>query len=345
MVGYGLASGIQIVISRRAAQRDYKEIAQTLVNGAALTLLVSLALMIGALWMAPVIFGVSLHVGDHVVQSVRFIYTRVWGLPFLMLTQLLNMFFIATGRSKYLLAGSLIATLVNIALDYTLIPGHFGAPSLGLKGAALASVFAELAGLATMCALFYTRRLHIVFPILEHLDVDLQQCRSIMRIALPLVVQFALSVGGWQVFFIFVEHLGERELAASQILRPIFGLIGMASWAFGITCNSMVSNIIGQGKTSLVPLLIRKVMLLSFCTSAALCAVLLFCGRQYLHLFTHDEALVLLALPSLYIIVTATLVMSVASVLFNAVLGTGNTAVNLGIELLCVSAISCIATS
>ena len=42
-------------------------------------------------------------------------------------------------------------------------------------------------------------------------------------------------------------------------------------------------------------------------------------------------------MPSLYIIVIATLIMSVASVLFNGVIGTGNTSVNLIIEVICVS--------
>ncbi len=338
MVGYGLASGIQVLLSRRAAKSDYDGIARALVNGGALTTFIALFLMICTLWMAPLIFGLSLHVDDHVVQSLRFIYTRVWGLPFLMLTQLSNAFYIATGRSRYLMAGSLVTTLINVVLDYTLIFGHFGAPTMGLKGAALASVFAEAAGLLVMWGLFFGQRLHIGFPVLQHLDLDFALCRRMMRVALPLVVQFAFSIGGWQIFFIFVEHLGEPELAASQILRPIFGIIGTATWAFGMTCNSMVSNIIGQGKTRLVPQLIRKVMALSFVTCVTLCGMLLLLGRPYLHLFTSDESLVALALPSLRIVVIATLIMSVASVMFNAVLGTGNTTVNLAIEVFCVSA-------
>jgi Na+-driven multidrug efflux pump len=41
-------------------------------------------------------------------------------------------------------------------------------------------------------------------------------------------------------------------------------------------------------------------------------------------------------MPSLYIIVLATLIMSVATVLFNGVIGTGNTRVNLIMEVMCV---------
>jgi putative MATE family efflux protein len=337
MVGYGLAAGIQIQFSRRAAQHDYDGITRILTNGGMLTVFLALSLMMCSLWLAPLIFGLSLHIDDHVVMSVNFLFIRVWGLPFLMLTQLANAFYISTGRSQYLLAGSLTATGLNILFDYMFISGHWGAPYMGLNGAALASILAEIGGWAVMWGLFWARRLNFDFHVLQHLDLDLRLIRRILRISLPLIVQYFFSIAGWQVFFIFVEHLGERELAASQILRPIFGLIGMAAWAFATTCNSMVSNIIGQGKSSMVPYLIGKVAKLSLGVSAVLCGLLLLLRYQYMQLFTKDETLVALALPSLYIIVFATLIMSVATVLFNGVIGTGNTSVNLFIEVICVS--------
>jgi putative MATE family efflux protein len=338
MVGYGLANGIQIQLSRRAAQHDYPGITRLLANGGMFTIFIALSLMILSMWFAPLIFGYSLINGEHVYMSVSFIFIRVWGLPFLMLTQLANSFYISTGRSQYLLWGSLASTGLNVLLDYAFIFGHFGAQAMGLNGAALASVLAELGGCAVMWGLFYLRKLQADFPILEHIEIDLRLVRRMVRVALPLVVQYFFSIAGWQVFFIFVEHLGERELAASQILRPIFGVIGTATWAFATTCNMAVSNIIGQGKSNQVPDLILKIITLSISVSAVLCAALLLSARGYLHLFTNDESLVALALPSLYIIVCATLMMSVASVLFNGVMGTGNTNVNLIIEVICVGA-------
>lgn len=336
MIGYGLANGLQIQLSRRAAQNDRAGIARLLSNGGMFTLFLALSLMIASMWFAPLIFGYSLSNADHVYLSVSFLFIRVWGLPFLMLTQLANAFYISTGRSQYLLWGSLTATGLNILLDYGFILGHFGLPALGLNGAAVASVLAEMGGWAVMWGLFYLRRLFVEFPVLAHIELDLRLIRRMVRVALPLVVQYFFSIAGWQVFFIFVEHLGERELAASQILRPTFGVLGTATWAFATTCNMSVSNIIGQGKSEQVPRLILKIITLSFGISVLLCAVLLLNAPGYLRLFTNDESLVALALPSLYIITCATMMMSIASVLFNGVIGTGNTNVNLIIEMICV---------
>ena len=336
MIGYGLSSGIQIQFSRRAATQDYKAITRILTNGGMLTVFLALCLMMASMWLAPLIFGVSLHVHDHVIMSVSFLFIRIWGLPFLMLTQLSNAFYISTGRSQNLLAGSLTATLLNILFDYLFIFGHGGFPAMGLNGAALSSAIAELCGWAVMWGLFFIQKLYYDFPVFRHLKLDPALCRKMLRIAAPLIIQFFFSIGGWQVFFIFVEHLGEKELAASQILRPIFGIIGTSSWAFATTCNTMVSNIIGQDKTDKVPELIAKIAKLSLACTAVQCAVLLLLGRQYLQLFTTDKVLIALALPSLHLITIAMLVMSVSTVLFNGVVGTGNTRANLFIEMFCV---------
>lgn len=336
MVGYGLANGIQVQLSRRAANLDYNGITRIFINGALLTILLALSLMMLSLWLAPLIFGLSLHNSEHVYLSINFLYVRVWGLPFLMLTQLSNAFYIATGRSKYLMAGSLVTTLSNVLFDYLFIFGNYGMPRMGLEGAALASVCAEMLGFGVMYGLFYLRRLYNQFPIHNHFVLDIKQCRRMLRIATPLIVQYFFSIGGWVIFFIFVEHLGERELAASQILRSLFRIVSVSTWAFAATCNSMVSNIIGQGRQRDVLGLVHKVAKISFLSTAVICALMLLSGRFYLSLFTDDMALIEIALPGLRVISVATLVMSLGTVVFNGVVGTGKTTANLLIEVACV---------
>lgn len=336
MIGYGFSNGVQVLFSRRAANLDYKGITRLFMNGAMITILLALLMMMLSLWSAPVIFGLSMHNSDHAFLSINYLYIRVWGLPFLMLTQLISAFYIATSRSKYLMAGSIAATLTNILLDYILIFGHFGLPEMGLRGAAAASVGAEIVGFTVMYGLFYINKLYRNFPVHEYFELDLKQCRRMLRISAPLILQYFFSIGGWLVFFIYVEHLGERELAASQILRSLFRFVSISTWAFAATCNMMVSNIIGQGRQQEVVGLMHKVAKISLIATGIICAILLLSGRFYLSLFTDDAALIELAIPSLRVIALATLVMSLGTVSFNAVVGTGRTTINLVIETICV---------
>lgn len=336
MVGYGLASGIQVVMSRRAGEGKTDELSRSFTNGLFLSLFISLCLMVLCLWMAPILFGLFLHNGEHALMSINFLYLRVWGLPFLMLTQLINAFFITIGKTRYLMVGSIAAALVNIVLDYLLIFGKSGFPEMGLEGAAVASILAEVSAFAVVVGFFFYKRMHRKYPVRRHLEMDLPLMKRMGRIAAPLVVQYFFSIGGWQLFFIYIEHLGERELAATQMLRSILGIIGIATWSFAITCNMMVSNIIGQGLSRQVVPLIKKVCTISFLITLGISLVLYAAGPTLLSFYRDDPALISLALPSLHVILLSALVMSLGTTVFNGVVGTGSTWVNLGIEVFCV---------
>ncbi len=336
MIGYGLSSGIQIQMARRAGEGDKKGLAQLLANGAMLSVLFSLGLMMITLWLVPVLFGLSLQDDANFSLSVSFIYMRVWGLPFLVITQLLSSFFISISRSQMLIYGSVVATVVNIVLDYMLIFGHGGLPAMGFKGAAVASVIAEISGCLVMVAVFFYQRLHITYPLFQFRYFDLDLSKRSMGVASPLIVQFMFSIGGWLVFFFFIEHLGGQSLAASQVLRNIFGIVSVGTWALATTCNTMVSNLIGQGRQGEVMRIIKKIAKLSVIYAATICVLMLLFAREFLAVYTNDEALILFSLPSLRVIIVATLVMSLATVVFNGVVGTGNTLVNLSMEVACV---------
>lgn len=336
MIGYGLSSGMQIQMARRAGQNDSEGLAKILTNGLMLAVFLALSLMMLTLWFAPLIFGLSLHNTDNIALSIDFLYIRVWGLPFLMMTQLFNAFYISISQSRYLIYGSLAATAVNIFFDYALIFGHFGMPHLGLFGAAVASIISELVFCLTMFGIFYFRKFHFLYPLRFYADFSFKLCKRTLTIAAPLIVQFMFSIGGWQIFFIFIEHLGEKELAASQILRSIFGIVGVCTWAFASTCNTMVSNIIGQGRQNEVVSLIWKISKLSIAFTLVICALLLGFSHQFLALYRNDADLINFAVPSLRVITVATLIMSISTVIFNGVVGTGNTLVNLTMEVTCV---------
>ncbi|MBS1590336.1 MAG: MATE family efflux transporter [Bacteroidetes bacterium] len=333
MIGYGLSSGIQIQLARRAGEGDQEGLTKSLANGISLSLLGSLTLMLLSLWLAPLIFGFSLSDANNAQMSINYLFIRVWGLPFLLLTQQINAFFIATNRSRFLIYGSLSGTLTNILFDYLLIFGQFDFPRLGINGAAIASILGELAYCFVMFSLFFGHRFQHQYPLRRFLSFDLSLSKRSLRIASPLIVQYLFSIGGWQVFFIFVEHLGTRQLAASQILRSIFGVIGIGTWAMAATCNTMVSNIIGQGRQEEVLSLIRKVAKLSLIYTLVVSTILFVFADQFLLLYRDDPILVHYAKPSMVVIIIATLIMAISTVVFNGVVGTGNTLVNLSIEI------------
>ena len=155
-----------------------------------------------------------------------------------------------------------------------------------------------------------------------------------MNISGPLIFQSAISITSWIFFYILIEHHGETSLAISNIMRNIFGFFGVFVWAFGATTNSMVSNVIGQGKKNMVIHLIKKIMLLSLSIAVIVCILLNLFPEQYLLIYGQSaESFVKEGIPLLRLISIVMVLMAAASVWLNAVTGTGNSRITFLIEL------------
>lgn len=335
-MGMGLSNGILVVMSRRQGQGDVVGFAQTFANGILLTILVSVILFAFAFFFAPVILHATLSNPVIKAQTAEFLHIRLWGLFFLMPAQLINVFFIAINKSKLIIWGALVSNLVIIFLDYGLIFGNFGLPQFGLMGAAYASLFGELALLLTAASVFFIKKLNLLYRIKENLLFSKNLCVKLLKVSSPLLAQYVFSIGGWQVFFVYVEHLGVNEVAVSHILRSLLGIVSIVTWALASTCNTIVSNVIGQGKESEVGTVIKRIISLSFGYTLTVVVLILLIPREFMSLYTDNVELIDLSVKSIYMLCGGVLFMSLSTILFNAVVGTGNTLVNLLIEASCV---------
>lgn len=336
MVGYGLVSGMLMLMSRRAGENDAKGLGKILSNGIILCLALS-AILIALSWLiAPWIFRLAIHEKSIQTAAISFIQIRCWGLPFIMLCQLSNSFFLATSNSKKIIMGSVVQTVVNIAMDYVCIFGAMGVPEMGLNGTAFASVMSEVVYFVVVFLIIHRTKNFKPYAIVYFKNIDFPLMKETIIKSSPLIIQYLLSIGAWEVFFIFVEHLGKAESAVSQILRSVFSIVGVVTWALGSTSNSMVSNLIGQGEEQKVIPLIKKIITISLSISLILGLPIVLFPTYFLSLLTTDVSLVEMGKVSLRIVVFATWMLSISTICFNGVLGTGNTRINMVFEFIAI---------
>ena len=89
-------------------------------------------------------------------------------------------------------------------------------------------------------------------------------------------------------------------------------MYGVPVWALAMATNSMVSNLIGQGKPDDVFPLIKKIGLISFALALLFGLVMVLIPVPVLSIFTNDLPLILESITSLYSVVFAILLFSVA---------------------------------
>jgi putative MATE family efflux protein len=336
VAGNGLNNALQTVFSRNAGSGNSEAFKIILTQGIRICLQFA-ALCIAFTWfVAPYIMK---QVADPVSypQEMSFLKIRILGLPFLFLFQMFNAFLVASLNSKWLMVGFVFEAAVNIILDYLLIFGNGGFPQMGFNGAAVASVLAEATGMLVVLFVLIRTGLRKKYNLLNNFHFDLYFNKEILRVSVPLVVQYVISVTTWLVFFLLIESKGIVAKAISNVMRNVFGLAGVFVWAFASTTSSMVSNLMGQQREDQVIKLIKRIMYWSIGLCAIMCGLLNLFPELFFRLFGQKESFVAAGIPVIRMVSLGLLFMSIANIWLNGVTGTGKTKVNLAIEIVAIT--------
>jgi multidrug resistance protein, MATE family len=336
VIGNGLNNGLQALIARRAGQNLPKEIGKLFFHGVWIALAFAGLGILATYTIAPGILRSAINDERIADQVVEFLLIRIWGLPFLYLYVMRNALLVGTNQTRFLVWGTLAEALTNIVLDYGLIYGNLGLPKLGFNGAAYASIIAEGTGLLVIYIVIHIKGIHKSFAFFEDVKWDGKISKNILVTSSPLILQYGISIMSWEYFYILIEHHGERALAISNTMRNIFGLFGIFSWAFASATNTLVSNVIGQGRQDEVLPLIRRVVGVSLSISFVLFTLLSIWPEWFISFYGQSPEFIADAIPVIRVVSFALLMMSFGTIWLNAVTGTGNTTVNLMIELVTI---------
>ena len=157
--------------------------------------------------------------------------------------------------------------------------------------------------------------------------------KQILRVSSWTMVQYFFSCGTWLFFFLATEHLGERTLAVSNLVRQISSLLYLFVSAFATTGSAMVSNLMGSGgQDKVLPLCRRIIKMCVLCTLPMLLFSAL-APSLVMQIYSNNMDMIGDAIPS-FMVMLCSYVFSVPGfVYFLAISGTGNTKAALWIEM------------
>lgn len=333
MVGFGFTTGVQILVARRNGEKNYLAIGRIFDNSFYFLGITSLVLTFVVFFFGPALLKPFMASEAVFGASSTYLVYRVLGLFFASSGLLFRSFYTGIAFTKYLSISSAIMAGVNVVLDYAMIFGHWGFPQMGIKGAAIASAISEVCALLFFIIITWHNSRLKQYALFRLVMPDMKIIRSTLGISVFVMMQFVLSLGSWFVFFMFIEKMGERPLAVSNIIRSLYLMLMIPGWALCSVTSTLVSNALGEGRSDQVIPIIKKI--LKFCVAAMAITVSLaaLLPRQAISIYTNDLSLIEATVPSYYIILAAAFIFMVMSILFNGVLGTANTRYALGIEV------------
>lgn len=337
ITGMGFTTGAQIIIGRRNGEKNYAQIGKIFDHSIYFLVPLGILLYFFIKHWAPFLLEIITLSPAILEASIEFLSYRAFGILFAFINFTFIAFYVGTTKTKILIYATVLMMLVNVFLDYALIFGNFGFPEMRIKGAALASVISE--AVALIFFILYTYKAIDIekYQLFEFKKFDTVVFKRILKVSSPVMLQNFLSLSSWFIFFMIIEKIGERELAISHIIRSIYMVLMIPLFGFSSATNTLVSNLIGQGRKNQVLPLIKKITILSLLSTSFVLLFNLLIPQQMIGFYTNDLNLILDTIPTLNVISFTMFVFALAFILFNGVSGTGNTKTSLLIEFITIS--------
>lgn len=194
-----------------------------------------------------------------------------------------------SGKANLPMISGLFAVLVNTVLNYILIFGNFGAPALGLKGAAIASVSSSFADMLIVLVLFLASQRKCDLKIGKFSFIDRPFIRKAIIIALPLLINEFLWSFGETLFQFIYSHIGTSEMAAVTMTNPLQGMTVGIFKGISVAASILVGNKLGSDDKPGAYSLSKKLMKISVLGSLAVGIILAALSGVYVSFFNVDE--------------------------------------------------------
>lgn len=199
------------------------------------------------LFAGPLIGFFKLNSPEVIRDAEIYLLITCGAIVFSFLNQVFTGILTAMGNTMAAFRATTIGLIINLVLDPVLIFGVGPISGMGVTGAALATVFAQIIVFVLYLATVWSEPV-----IFQHIHLtqraDKQHVRDIVRIGFPPAVQDALFSGISMVIARLIAGWGDAAVAVQKVGSQIESISWMAAGGFSTAVNAFVAQNYGAGK-------------------------------------------------------------------------------------------------
>lgn len=200
----------------------------------------------------PAIFGAMGHEPRQVALESAYGQILVFGSILTMATRCVAQFFYGMHRPSVVLVAGVVANVINFALNYALIFGHWGMPRLGVAGSAIGTVIATAVELAIPMAIFLGPEFNTLAGTRRAWRPSRRRLAEIFRIGWSPGLMFGNEMICWFFFMVYlVGGFGTYHSTAGWIAHRWMSLSFMPAVGISVAVTAMVGKCIGMGRRDL----------------------------------------------------------------------------------------------
>lgn len=283
----GMSGGVNVLVAQFFGAKNEEEIRKTVHTAFLICLAVGLILAAGGIGFARGLLELLRTKPELIDGAERYLRIYFLGMPALALYNFGNAVFSAVGDTKkplyYLMASGIVNVLLN--LFFVIVCG------LDVAGVAIASVLAQyLSAVLTVGTLFRSRDIYALRP--AALRFDGSRSKKLLVLGLPAGFQSAIFAIANLFIQASVNSFSTTMVEGNSAAANADALVYDVMTAFYTACASFIGQNYGAGKRERVMKSYQISLLYSFGIGAVMGLGLILFGRQFLALFTTEDAVV-----------------------------------------------------
>lgn len=266
---FGVVSGSGVLAAQYWGNQDVKSIRK--VTGLGLLIALTGALLFAApsVLCPAVVMRIFTDSETAIQTGAAYLAVAALSYPFTAVTNTYVAMLRAVGRVKAPVAISLMTILINIVLNYTLIFGHFGAPRLGVTGAAIATLTARIVESGAILAVVYTTRSPIAGKLGEMFGYSRAFIRQFAGTAAPVIANEFIWGLGTTMYSLAYGRMGDNAVAAITIATTIQDIVVVLFQGLSAATAVILGNEMGAGKLRQAEKYAKNFFILQFLVTLA----------------------------------------------------------------------------
>jgi MATE family multidrug resistance protein len=292
----GLLLGMDTLVSQAFGARRLDECHAWLRHGVVLALLLSAPSVVLVLLICESMPLWGLH-PDVLRLAQPYLRIVTFSTPVLLLHTSFRRYLQGIGVVRPVTVALVFANVFNAVVNWVLIFGHFGAPALGVAGAAWATVAART---VMACVLFATI-LYRDTPGITAGRIELSRIRRLLKLGLPAASQVTLEVGVFAAATALAGRLAPAALAAHQIAINIASFTFMVPLGVGSAGAVRVGHAIGARDREAASRAGWTALLFGVLFMSCASASFLLIPSALIGAFTHDPSVLAIGVSLLFV--------------------------------------------
>lgn len=244
---YGVSNGIIVLGSQYWGQKRTDEVKKLSAIGIRVVLAICLMLFFAVSLFPHKALMLFTQEPKFISEGVKYLNIMRFSYVFFGLSTIMLGTMRIAESVKIALKVSVVSLCINVLINYLLIFGNFGCPTMGVQGAAIGTLTARIVECFIIAFFMFRKEKRLCMKIQDFAHVDKAMLRDYLRIGTPILVTSVLWGVANALQTVILGHMSDSAIAAQSISNTLFLLLKVTSVGAASAASIIIGKVIGSG--------------------------------------------------------------------------------------------------